>query len=1206
LLKQRYLPSKSLIKRKCYVAILLDCLVAVGVVGGYLDEREMALAQDLHLPTDSRNSSRLVRQPNPEHHTVEAQLIDSGAEDNYKIIGSGGELVVISVNSTEFSPWVTLQHSREGWHLEGSLGRPSTAGLPGDPALIVWTLPRSGDYTLTIKALGSPSVGTYRLDWTTGETAIALQGHIQAAQAALDQAGAAGAQSNRDLSQTLAAYWGQENYLVARLSAQQVAQQAEAEVEQVIRQFQDINGARATLERIVAGIQAESVDPDEDLTRFTESLLEQLRSQQHWALTGLILANWQRDLERIQASAASPEDAIAATLAYLDTSLGRVDSVQPGTTAMDSLHQIIQQLQAESSRPQPALASFNQRFTELIHSQADPARRQRRLNQAYAQHETLLSLYEHTLGPNHSLTNRIRQALSVFYHLAGDTVRSQRLIATQLDSLEPQLEATATPPQAFSLDGEWANSPQGQLLGLYQWTGNYRQAEAILRQTLETATAPADQAFLLVQLGTFLNGQGDYQGGLAAFEQANQLAAALWQTNLRAASNQTALSGYRLTLTALAGSHLILGQYDQAEALWQESHRLAAELPGYLRSTENMDPLRAHLYRRQGAYDQAEAIWRRWLAPQSTAFQSTDESTLNTLAELSWARGNLAQAVDFRQRALAAEEEQITRALSAASEQESQDYIAQFRDTVSVTVSFSLAAADHSPAVALGLTNVLQRKGRTLDLVSARQRYLQGQLSPPAQRLLVQLEEVRSHLSQLIFQPDQPDPQQLNHLQAEATRLEQQLASSTNLVPDNLSEVTAAAVQQQLPTQTALVEYVLYQPYDLDQPFTQALGAPRYMAYVLHPQGDMAAIDLGDAVTIDKHVENLRRQLQHPFTPLDAVHQAGQQLHQLLIEPLTLGTAEHLLLAPDGQLNLIPFAALVDDSQSYLVERYRLTHLTSGRDLLKVPAPASSNPPLLVGNPDYNQATQPNTASTHRGVDLSRTPELGQLQFAQLPGTEAEVTAIAHLLDHATVLTGPTATETALKQAQAPRILHIATHGFFLEDIAAAPSFLAQRAAPNLSPSLGMRAPIDRPNASQTHPLLRSGLALAGFNPRQSTPDDGVLTALEASTLNLQGTQLVVLSACETGVGDVATGEGVYGLRRALTLAGAESLLTSLWQVDDQATKDLMVDYYQRLLNQTGRSEALRQAQLAMAQNPTYQHPYYWAALVFSGDWRPL
>ena len=788
MLQQRHLLllRKILIKRKCYVNILLDCLIAVGWVGVYLCEDGVAINRVLSLSAGSQDAFHLAQGAHPEHRTVEGQLTGSEAGDSYGITGTAGEVVVISVNSIEFSPLVRLQHSQEGWHLEMGLGRPSTAGLPGEPALVVWTLPRSGDYTLTIKALGSPSVGTYRLDWTTGEAAIALQGHIQSAQAALDQTGAAGTQPNRDLAQTLAAYWGQENYLVARLSAYQGAQQVQADVGQVLDQLQDIDEARASLERLITRIRAESSDPDGDFKRLTEALSEQLRSQQYLTLT---------------------------------------------------------------------------------QAQADPELRQQHLNQAYAQYETLLSLYEHTLGPNHSLTNRIRQELLVFYHLAGDTVRSQRLMATQLETLEPQLEATATPPHRFSLEQGWADSPQGQLLGLYQWTGNYRQAEAILRQTLEATSTPADQAFLLVQLGTFLNAQGDYPGGLAAFEQANQLTAALWQANPRAASNQAALSGYRFTLTALAGSHLILGNYDQAEALWQESHRLEAELPGYLRSAENMDPLRAHLYRRQGAYNQAEAIWRRWLVHQSTALQSTDGSILNTLAELSWARGNLAQAVDFRQRALAVEEEQITRALSAASDQESQDYIAQFHDTVSITVSFSIAAAAHPPAVALGLTNVLQRKGRTLDLLATRQRYLQDQLSPSAQRLLVQLEEVRSQLSTLIFQTDQPDRQRLTHLQAEAARLEQQLASSTDLVPENLSGVTTAAVQQQLPAQTALVEYVLYQPYDLDQPFTQALGAPRYMAYVLHSQGNVAAIDLGEAATIDNHIENLRRQLQHPFTP---------------------------------------------------------------------------------------------------------------------------------------------------------------------------------------------------------------------------------------------------------------------------------------------------------------------------------------------------
>jgi CHAT domain-containing protein len=136
--------------------------------------------------------------------------------------------------------------------------------------------------------------------------------------------------------------------------------------------------------------------------------------------------------------------------------------------------------------------------------------------------------------------------------------------------------------------------------------------------------------------------------------------------------------------------------------------------------------------------------------------------------------------------------------------------------------------------------------------------------------------------------------------------------------------------------------------------------------------------------------------------------------------------------------------------------------------------------------------------------------------------------------------------------------------------------------------------------------LLRSGLALAGANQRDSSGEDGVLTAYEASGLDLSGTKLVVLSACETGIGDVANGEGVYGLRRAFAIAGAESQLISLWKVSDEGTKDLMVSYYKRLLADVGRSEALRQTQLEMLSNPTSQHPYFWAAFVPSGDWTPL
>jgi CHAT domain-containing protein len=207
--------------------------------------------------------------------------------------------------------------------------------------------------------------------------------------------------------------------------------------------------------------------------------------------------------------------------------------------------------------------------------------------------------------------------------------------------------------------------------------------------------------------------------------------------------------------------------------------------------------------------------------------------------------------------------------------------------------------------------------------------------------------------------------------------------------------------------------------------------------------------------------------------------------------------------------------------------------------------------------------------------------------FDRLPGTATESRAVGTLLNPATVLTGIDATETALKAVQSPRILHIATHGFFLadQDLSAATS----------AGATGLE-----------DPMLRSGIVLAGANVGRSGNDDGVLTALEAAGLDLSGTQLVVLSACETGVGEVKTGEGVFGLRRAFIVAGAETLVMSLWQVDDTATQRLMTEFYQRLTRGQDRGEALRQASLALMKDPAYRHPFFWASFIAAGQTGPL
>jgi len=194
-----------------------------------------------------------------------------------------------------------------------------------------------------------------------------------------------------------------------------------------------------------------------------------------------------------------------------------------------------------------------------------------------------------------------------------------------------------------------------------------------------------------------------------------------------------------------------------------------------------------------------------------------------------------------------------------------------------------------------------------------------------------------------------------------------------------------------------------------------------------------------------------------------------------------------------------------------------------------------------------------------------------------LSASATEGRFIKELFPDATLLTGALATKAALAQVKAPRILHIASHGFFLK--------------------AGESA------AAAQNPLLRSGLALAGGNVARR---DGILTALEASGLDLLGTKLVTLSACDTGVGEVRSGEGVYGLRRAFVLAGAETLVMSLWPVSDSVARETMAGYYQRLRSGIGRGDALRETELAMMARAGRRHPFYWAGFIQAGDWTPL
>jgi CHAT domain-containing protein len=280
-----------------------------------------------------------------------------------------------------------------------------------------------------------------------------------------------------------------------------------------------------------------------------------------------------------------------------------------------------------------------------------------------------------------------------------------------------------------------------------------------------------------------------------------------------------------------------------------------------------------------------------------------------------------------------------------------------------------------------------------------------------------------------------------------------------------------------------------------------------------------------------------------------------------------------------------------------------VVNLSMAQDL--VPWPARREPgvgALLVGGVDYGRAAERAGGEPRAIVPppaLAERAPRGQ-HFGSLTGTAAEVRAIAAVAgDGARVVSGSQATEAAVRRGSKGRgLLHLATHGFVRSD---------------LMRGLGLRnrgdswlgAALER-HVQQGHdPLLLAGLALAGANTGDGgSGDDGILTALEASQLDLEQTRLVVLSACRTALGQAESGEGVIGLVRGFKLAGARRVVGSLWKVDDEATRALMVKFYAEWGSQAGGlsgAAALRRAQSHVRSQQPWSHPYYWAAWVLWG-----
>jgi CHAT domain-containing protein/Tfp pilus assembly protein PilF len=863
-----------------------------------------------------------------------------------------------------------------------------------------------------------------------------------------------------------------------------------------------------------------------------------------------------------------------------------------------------------------------------------------------------LAIWEATLGRNHPLVAQTLSNLANLYLGQANYERARPLYERSLAIQEAAL-GREHPDIAIALNG---------LANLYEAQGQYARAEplyeraiAILEATLgsghpHVATALNNLADIYVAQGYAARAKPLYERTLAMREAAlgknhpelisslNNLAnlyarqgdyasaRPLYERTLAITEAAFGKShpDVALSLNNLANLHLSQGDSARAKSLYERAltireASLGENHPLVATSVHNL----ANVYYAQGDFARAGPLYERALAIQETTLGDKHPEvarSLQLLARFHLDQRGLSKALPLFERAFTISEVHLRQEVYGYSDARLNSVLELLRAHEERIYALVRAYPDNARVRRLALATALLRKGRSIEEIAETSRIIYRSLGQADRDAFGRLRALRTQLAKLSLAESADHGQRVKELTEQADTLEADLARRSAPLralfalppPAELVEHVAAA----LPSDGALVEFVAYEDSPLvvrpGSPASQNPGELRYLALLLFSDGRTCAVDLGPAAAIDQAALRLHKAL----ASTDVSYQsAARALHTRVFRPLTplLGKAKRLFLSPDSQLALVPFDAL-HDGRRFLADGFDITYLTSGKDLLRRSediSPARSV--VVLADPDFESTPDTSvllvkaapglverSASLERFFSTLRSDGADH-PWRPLPGTRQEAETIHRLLPHSQVLIGRAATKEALLKLTTPGVLHIATHGFFMGDDDPP---AGTRTVGNIG-AVAEAGPSHRP----ADPLLRSGLVLAGAHAPETESgayrrEDSLVTALELAGLDLWGTQLVVLSACDTGRGDVKLGQGVYGLRRSLVVAGAQTLVTSLWKVNDETTHQLMESYYRNLLAGQGRAEALRSAMRALRQKQL--HPYFWAPFIAIGQDTPL
>jgi CHAT domain-containing protein len=724
-----------------------------------------------------------------------------------------------------------------------------------------------------------------------------------------------------------------------------------------------------------------------------------------------------------------------------------------------------------------------------------------------------------------------------------------------------------------------------------------------------------DLAQSLSALGWSCWGQGEYARALAYHERA----LAMWVALCPKAKYPNGHHRLALSLRNLGAILRAQGEYaraltysEKALAMYEDLYPKAKYPNGHPRLTRSLNSLGAIL-RAQGEYARALRYFEKALAMCEALYPPAEypqghpdlAQSLNDLGGVLQARGEYAQALTYYTKALAMQEGLADLFIDATSEAEALNYLARlprYRDSVLSFPPDKVRTPDDDV-----YAPVWRGKGTLTRVLERRRQRLQAATDPQCRALWESLQATRRQLARLMLAaPADPKAheERLLRLNADKERLERELARHlpAGALRQPREPASPKELLQRLPARSVFIDLFRYNRVvqDPKKPGDAGLRrTPSYVAFVLCPRQPIRRVELGPAKPIEEALLDWRQAIEDD----KAGGPAAPLLRRRVWEPLARhvpADTETVYLAPDAALTRLPWDALPGRrADTVLLEDHNLILAPHGPFLLRRLTDSRNPDPkgslLAVGLVSYDRPPEPFEMAKDSGP-LMR-PALRSRKgpkWLPLPATREEIRIILDLAGKRPTrhLTGSQAS-TARLLAELPRArwAHLATHGFFADKSFRSVLqvnerlFAHQEFAPRATP--GAR-----------NPLVLSGLVLAGANRPAPTGlndllrhDGGILTAEAVAGLPLDNLELAVLSACETGLGDVAGGEGVFGLQRAFHLAGTRNVIASLWKVDDKATAALMGLFYYKLWKEDKEPRvALREAQLTLYRHPELVH----------------